>query len=426
MRAFVFTTFGYSARVLRTLRKAEYAELMILFFIQAAAMAVWFVPLGTILDANGLHSIKSYSYAANALAAFISPLMFGAMADRHFTPARVLRWLAFATAITTAVVSTAIKDHWHPGLILLLIQLFYLSYAPMFSISTALVLARLADANKEFGPVRALATVGWMAGAHLNSLLELDRSAFAEYIGATVWLLVAVFTYYLPILEVPPSAEHLSWHERLGLDALTLLKDRNTRVVFIASTLFNIPICAFYPYAPTHLHDLGFVRTSAWMSLAQVSEIVAMFSLAWLLVHWRLKWIFACGLAFGVLRFSLSAMNTHYTLLLGITLHGASYVLVFITAQIYLNQRIDPAWRSRAQALLTLMNGGVGNLIGYLGVGWWFDACTGAAPTHWTAFWGLLAGSAALVLLYFLAAYRDRDQNPDYIQLNKATSPAPL
>jgi MFS family permease len=307
-----------------------------------------------------------------------------------------------------AVIATAIKGGWNPWLVLALIQVFSLSYAPMFSISTALVLARLEDAKKEFGPVRALATVGWMCGALLISLLNLDRSALAGYLGAVFWLLVAAFTFFLPALEIPPSAEHLSWHERLGLDALTLLKDRDTRVVFITTTLFNIPLCAFYPYAPTHLHDLGFTHTSAWMSLAQVTEIIAMFGLAWLLHNWRLKWIFACGLALGVLRFALSAMNTKDSLLLGVTLHGASFVLVFITAQIYLNQRIDTAWRSRAQALLTLMNGGVGNLIGYLGTGWWFNTCTPASRTQWPLFWGGLTAVVAAVLVYFLAAYRGK------------------
>lgn len=394
--------------MLRTLRKAEYAELMILFFIQAAAMAIWFVPLGTILDAHGMNAIKPYAFAANAVAAFISPLMFGAMADRHVAPARVLRWLAFATGITMAVVATAIQNGWHPWLVLALIQIFSLSYAPMFSISTALVLARLQDAKKEFGPVRALATIGWMCGALLIGLLNLDRSALAGYLGAGFWLLVAGFTFFLPTLEIPKSAEHLSWHERLGLDALTLLKDRDTRVVFFTTTLFNIPLCAFYPYAPTHLHELGFAHTSAWMSLAQVSEIIAMFGLAWLLVNWRLKWIFACGLGLGVLRFALSALNTDHALLLGITLHGASFVLVFITAQIYLEQRIDTAWRARAQALFTLMNGGVGNLIGYLGSGWWFAACGRPDGTQWPIFWGGLAASVAVVLVYFLIAYREK------------------
>ena len=398
--------------MLTTLRKAEYAELMILFFIQAAAMAIWFVPLGPILDANGLHGIKPFAFAATALAAFVSPLMFGAMADRHVPPARVLRWLALATGVTMTVIATAIQNGWNAWLALALIQIFSLSYAPMFSISTALVLARLADAKKEFGPVRALATIGWMAGALLISALNLDRSALAGYLGAGFWLLVAVFTFFLPSLEMPPAAEHLTWHERLGLDALTLLKDRGTRVVFITAMLFNIPLGAFYPYAPTHLHDLGFAHTSAWMCLGQVSEIAAMFSLAWLLANWRWKWIFACGLGFGVARFAFSAMNTDGMLLLGITLHGASFVLVFITAQIFLDQHIDPAWRTRAQALLTLVTGGVGNLLGYLGTGWWFNTCTKNQITHWTLYWGGLSAMVAVILAYFLAAYRRPDRRP--------------
>ena len=395
--------------MLKTLRQAEYAELMILFFIQAAAMAIWFVPLGAILDAHGLHSIKPFAFAASAVAAFISPLAFGSMADRHVPPATVLRWLAVVTAVFMTLISTAMRDRWNAWLILLLIQIFYLSYAPMFSISTALVFARLQNAKKEFGSIRALATLGWMAGAILISVLSLDRSAYAGYLGATLWLLVAVFTRYLPKLEIPKSAVHLAWHERLGLDALTLLKDRDIRVVFIVTTLFNIPLAAFYPYAPTHLHDLGLTHASALMSLGQVTEIIAMFGLAWLLANWRLKWIFACGLTFGVARFAFSALDTKHSLLLGITLHGASFVLVFVTAQIFLEQQIDPAWRTRAQSLLTLLNGGVGNLIGYLGSGWWFNACTATGHTDWRLFWGMLAACVAAVLAYFLMAFRNQD-----------------
>jgi MFS family permease len=392
--------------VLTTLRKAEYAELMILFFIQASGMAIWFVPLGPILDAHGLHAIKPFAFAASAVAAFVSPLMFGAMADRHVPPAKVLRGLALATSAVLLVISAAMQFHWNAWLILALIQIFYFSYSPMFSISTALVLARLRDAKKEFGPVRSIATLGWMGGALLISALNLDRSAYAGYLGATVWLLVALFTYFLPALPVPPSAAHLSWHERLGLDALTLLKNRNHRVVFITATLFNIPLAAFYPYAPAHLHDLGFVHTSAWMSLAQVTEIIGMFSLGWLLLNWRVKWIFACGLGFGIVRFGLSALNAKLPLLAGITLHGASFTLVFITAAIYLDQRIDPAWRTRAQALMTLMTGGVGNLAGYLGTGWWFNACTHPAGTRWPLFWGGLTALVIGEMIYFLAVYR--------------------
>jgi MFS family permease len=176
--------------------------------------------------------------------------------------------------------------------------------------------------------------------------------------------------------------------------------------VFLTTTLFAIPLAAFYPYAPTNLHDLGFAHTSAWMSLAQCSEVIGMFSLGWLLLNWRVKWIFACGLGIGIVRFSLSALNVKIGLLAGIFLHGGSFTLVFITAAIYLDQRIEPAWRTRAQALLALMNNGVGNLIGYLGTGWWFNICTHANGTHWPIFWGGLTALVAGVMILFLAIYQ--------------------
>ncbi|MEO6035457.1 MAG: MFS transporter, partial [Verrucomicrobiota bacterium] len=356
----------------------------------------------------GLHAIRPFVFSTGAIAAFISPLIFGAMADRHASPVIVLRGLALATAFSMAIATTGIKLHFNPWLVLALIQFQALCSSPLWSISSSIVFARLADAGKEFGPIRAMATLGWMAGCWTISLLNADASTMAGFSAAAMWMIVCVFTYFLPRMETPKSIARLTWTERFGLDALTLLKNRDHRVVFITTVLFCIPLAAFYPYAPPHLRALGLQHTAAWMSLGQVTEIIAMFSLGAMLLKWRLKWIFACGLAFGVVRFAFSALDTKGCLLLGVTLHGASFALVLITAQIYLDQRVDTAWRSRAQALLSLMNGGIGNLLGYLGTGWWFGFCTRPLGTRWPLFWGGLAATVGLVLVYFLAAYRGK------------------
>jgi MFS family permease len=395
-----------SFHVLRTIRRAEYVELTALFFIQGAALSMWFVPLSTILDAHGLHAIKPYAYAASAIAAFISPLIFGAMADRHASPVKVLRGLALATAAAMALASMGIHLRWNAWVVLGLIQIHALCSAPNWSIASTIVFARLADAQKEFGPIRAMATLGWMAGCLVVSVLNADTSAIAGYSGAVVWLIVAGFTFFLPELQTPKSVEKLKLRQRLGLDALTLLKHRDHRVVFITVALFSIPLAGFYPYAPPHLKQLGFTHTTAWMSLAQVTEVVSMMVLGYLLLNWRLKWIFACGLGFGVLRFLFSALDTKFGLLIGIVLHGCSFTLVFITAQIYLDQRIEHSWRARAQALMALMNGGFGNLIGYLGTAGWFVACTAELQTRWTWFWMGLAAMVVAVMTYFLTAYK--------------------
>jgi MFS family permease len=245
-----------------------------------------------------------------------------------------------------------------------------------------------------------------MAGCWIISALNADTSAVAGYSGSIAWLVVATFTFLLPSVPPPKPTGPPTLRQRMGWDALSLLKNRDHRVVFITAALFNIPIAAMFPFTPTHLRELGLTHTTAWLSLGQVTEIIAMFMLAGLFARWRVKWIFTIGLALGVVRYGLCALNDKYWLLIGTSLHGCAFTFVMITAQIYLDERIDPAWRARAQSLYALMTSGVGNLIGYLGTGWWFLACTKTGVTQWSLFWGGLALGVAFVGTYFLGAYR--------------------
>jgi MFS family permease len=332
-------------------------------------------------------------------------LIFGAMADRHASPVKVLRGLAVASAATMTLFAWSVKQGWPPGLVLAVVQIYALCAAPTGSIITAIIFSRLRNSQREYGPVRAGATVGWMAGCWLVSALNADASTLAGFTSAATWLVLAAFTFLLPSVPPPKSAGHPTLLQRLGWDAFVLLKNHDHRVVFITVALFSIPLAAFYPFTPLHLQQLGFKHVSAWMTLAQTTELVAMFALAGLFLRWRLKWIFAAGLGFGLLRFALCALNGRAWLLAGTTMHGLSFTLYFITAQIYIDERVGSEWRARAQALMTLMTNGVGNLIGYLGTGWWFAACARPAGMQWSLFWGVLAAAVAAVLVYFLTAY---------------------
>jgi len=53
-----------------------------------------------------------------------------------------------------------------------------------------------------------------------------------------------------------------------------------------------------------------------------------------------------------------------------------------------------------------LMTSGVGNLLGYLGSGWWSRHCARPEGMLWSLFWGGLALVVALVLANFLLTYR--------------------
>ena len=397
-----------SVRVPKSVHFIRYPDLIVLFLIQGAAGAIWLVPLSNVLNTHGLHAIQPFAFATTALACFVSPLIFGAVADRHVSPVKVLRGLAMATSAAIALVSTAIQHGANPWLVLILIQLYALCATPTSSIATTIIFERLADARKEFGQIRAMFTFGWIAGCWIVSALNADASTLAGYTGSLMWLILCAATFFLPAVKTPNPIGHLAWHERLGLDALKLLKNSDHRVVFFTIALVSIPLAAFYPHTPAALRAVGLQHTSAWMSLGQLSEIFAMFSLGSLLLRRRLKTIILTGLGFSALRFALSAIHGKAWLLAGVTMHGASYTLVFVTAQIYLEQRVESAWRARAQALMSLMSGGVGNLLGYLGTGWWFNVCTHPDGTQWTVFWTGLTLAVGVVTVYFLLAYCGR------------------
>lgn len=375
--------------------------------MHALAMGMWFVPLSALMTATGYDVLRPYAFAASALAAFVSPLVFGAVADRHVSPVRVVRGLALATGAMILITTRWMELGIGAGWVWFMILGVALCMAPTFSLTTAVVLSQLRNSEREFGPIRAMATLGWMTGCWLTSGLGADGSVWSGYLCGWAWLGLGVLTCRLP--EVPPPAVGAvgGWKARLGWDALRLLRQRDHRVIYLTAALFSVSLAALYPYTPPHLHDLGFRRLSAWMSLAQVSEVVALFALGGLLTRWRLKWTMALGVALGAVRLALCAMDRPFLVLTGVALHGISFACVMITAQVYVAERIESEWRARAQALLTLMSSGWGSLVGYLGCGWWFAVCERQWPQQpWVGFWAGCSLWTTAVLAYFLVAYR--------------------
>jgi MFS family permease len=368
---------------------------------------MWTVCFGAVLKAHGLEDIVGYAYATSGVAAFISPLVVGALADQSIPPTRLVRWLALLAAAFLTLTFTAIERSWGPLPVLALAQLQAICAAPIFGLATGIVFSALADPKREFGPLRSLATLGWMsAGWIVSMVLHADVSTVSGYAAAVTWVLTALFSLSLP--EIAPVATPGEKRDVFGLAAISLLRHRDHRIVFIMAALFTIPMAAFYPYTPIHLVERGVSDPTAKMTLGQVSEIISMLGLSWLLARLRLKTIFLLGIFFGVLRYALCALDTTGWLLAGISLHGFSFTLYFVTAQIYLEQRIDPRIRVRAQALLSVMMAGFGNLFGYLGTGWWRRTCTTVHITDWPLFWSGCSATAALVFAIFALSYRGR------------------
>jgi hypothetical protein len=254
--------------------------------------------------------------------------------------------------------------------------------------------------------MRMWATAGWMlAGCAVSWVLAADTSVLSGYVAGGVFVTLGFATYLLPAWQMPAAAKARNWKEVFGLDALALLRHPDHRTILITVTLFGMPLAAFYPYTPLQLTALGVGHPTATMALGQTTEVVALLTLAALLRRVRLKWAILLGLVFGVVRLALFALNLRTALLIGITLHGACYVLFTVVAQIYLAERVERTMQARAQALFGMLTSGVSNLLGYLGTGGWFLLMTHDGVTRWSLYWSGLCAATVAITVYFAWAY---------------------
>ena len=128
--------------------------------------------------------------------------------------------------------------------------------------------------------------------------MDWDSSPMVGIAAAGIRVVFGLSCYMMP--DTPPQGKleqgKPNWRKNLGLDALVLFKDRNMRVFLMTTLFFTIPLGAFYMYAPMHLMELGDTHPAASMTLGQITEIVAMLGLGWLLAKGKLRWLLMMAL----------------------------------------------------------------------------------------------------------------------------------
>lgn len=385
-------------------------SLCILFFLHAAAMAAYAVPFPNVLKAHGLGDYVTWAVSTGSIAAFISPMIAGTLADRKVPPERLLALLNLLSGTLLILVHCAVMFHWGSKAFLSLMMAYALCNAPGFSLVTSIVLSRLSDARRQFGRIRVWATWGWMlASFAVGGLLHLDQSPLAGIVGGGIFLVEAVYCMKLRPTRPAVDAAPRRLRDFFGWEAMALLKHPDHRLIFLTSALFTALMSTLYIYTVQHLKDAGDSSPSTTMGLAQLFEGLATFGLAAVLLRFRIKWLLTAGLVLGILRYVLLSLDVMPALVLSVCLHGPLFVVFYLTCQVYLEQRVDPRIRSQSQALLSLMNSGIGNAAGYLCVLWWSHQCQKhGGEMDWPRFWSMLALGVAALTVFFLIGYKGR------------------
>lgn len=396
--------------------RSIFAVLWLVFFLQGMMLGFWLPALTNILTARELGAWVPTVFMVMPICSLISPLIGGALADQSISANRLFAWSAIIAAVALGSAFAALDWGWHPLCFVGLMTFWALLFAPSFALLTTISLTHLSDGERMFPLVRMGATVGWICAGLLTSFaFQADVSPVAGYAGAIASLLIGLAAFGMP--HTPPlGLKHTSLRDRLGLDAFKLLRERDHAVFFAVTALFSIPLSAFYMYGPEFLKVLGDEHPTGTMTLAQGLEVVSLVFLGSVITRFRVKTVLSVALGLSVLRFAMSAVaGTNEQIgwhIAGIALHGLCYTFYFITAQVYLDRRVEPAMKGRTQGLLSMISAGLGPLVGALFCGWLRQTCVMPDGSGWEWFWGLLAMMIAGCLAIFLLFYRGLGGKP--------------
>jgi nucleoside transporter len=400
-------------------------KLSIMMFIEWFVWGAWFVPLWPYLNEQGFSATQiAWSYSTTSIAAIISPVFVGVIADRYFSAEKVLSFLHILGAIILLFVSQ--QTQFNSFLPVLLA--YTLIYMPTIALSNSIAFRNLENTERDFPRIRVLGTIGWIFSGVVVGFLpsmfgfdDISSSNVPFFVASIASLALGLYALTLPKTAPSKNDKRQGVGQLLGIDALLLFKDRAFSVFAFCSFLFCIPLAFYYQFANGYLTQVGLSNATGWMTLGQFSEIFFMLSLPFFLARFGIKKVLMLGFATAALRYGFFMFGGTesvflYSLLFGgILLHGASYDLYFVTAYIYTDKKAPIHMRTSAQGLLTLICMGLGALIGNVIGGqvlehFELSEAVGTQNYDWFAVWAVGLGIIVGVGLLFWFSFNDADR----------------
>lgn len=379
--------------------------MLLQFFIQGS----WFVTMGTYMGMTlGFTGVQiGLAYSTAAIASIISPVIVGMIADRFFSPNRVLTFLNIVGALLLFWLT---KIDSFP-LFFTVLLLYSICFMPTMSLTNSISFANLKDPSKEFSRIRLFGSLGWIGAGFLISAFSLETLSTPFLIGGTVSFMAGLYAMTLPYNAPVKTTEKAKIGQILGFDAFKLTKEKSFLILLVFSALICIPLSFYDSFTNLFITDVGIENAAAAMSLGQIAEIIFLFTFPLFFVKLRYKGsIVAAMIAWVVMYacFTLGARTGQTGFIYAVLpLHGFCFTFFFVAGQLYVDEKAPKSLRNSAQGLIQFATYGVGKYIGALIAGNVVDFYAVGNSYNWGMVWIVPFVMALVFLIGFVLLFRE-------------------
>ena len=388
-------------------------KLSAMMLLQYMMYAVWWVPLAAYLTNLDVGSTeKALILSSMAIGCLASPLV-GMLADRFWSAQKVLAGLNIINAAMLFWAGTTNNSE----ILFISLLLAMLAYMPSWSLTSSIAMAHLP--SEQFPKVRVFGSIGWVASGIFSIIfirflnIEFDGTNLPFYCGAGVSIVAAFMNLGLP--DTPPLAkgQKATLIEAFGLGTLKLMKSRNFAMFIILSFLSMIPFAMYYSYFSEFLLHINTKYISLTINWGVLFEMGFLLLVPLAIKKFGLRKTMVFGLIALTIRYlsfyTGGVITQPWMYYIGILIHGLIFGFFYVGGQIYIDKKAPKHLKSQAQGFIFLVTFGLGLLAGNFVSAKLIDYYSSEAGYNWDAIWGITTLFSVLLLILFVAFFRNKD-----------------
>ena len=349
-----------------------YNLILINTFIYLAA-SVYGPFLSAYFTTNGMNSVQiGVLMTVSPIASIIIQPLWALISDRTGKRKAVLSLVVLGSALS--LLSFYLGNTFLTYFIAsVFFALFITSIVPL---SDAIIIREANKINLDFAKIRMGGTLGFSIMVVLAGriLILLPNSLF--FMGFLGYMGLLVFVLRLkkdPVISKEPvvkAQEEITRKKVRGI--LSIFRSRRIFFVLAFALISQIGLSFYWSFLGVYLLDLGYGQTTlGWVNcISALTEVPTLIFINRLIRKFGAMKILFASCVILSLRIFLITMGSLPFILVAQLLHGATYMTIYFSCAVYINEHVWQGKQSQGQSSLAIVQTGIGSIIGNIAGGY--------------------------------------------------------